>query len=64
MNRVVVFALKQRVSVIIMLVSLLAVGIGTSGGSERPLHRRIAYVVAVVMVGVIIVLLEASVHLA
>lgn len=43
--------------------ALAVVGIGTAGGRDRPLLKRIAYVVGVVMVGVAIVLLEASVHL-
>jgi VIT1/CCC1 family predicted Fe2+/Mn2+ transporter len=45
------------------VVSLLAVGIGTAGGSDRPLGRRVRYVVAVVLVGVVIVVLETAVHL-
>jgi len=48
---------------VVGVVALAVVGIGTAGGQERPLHRRIAYVAAVVAVGVAIVLLEASVHL-
>jgi hypothetical protein len=43
--------------------ALAVVGIGTAGGRDRPLLGRIAYVVGVVLVGVAIVLLEASVHL-
>jgi len=43
--------------------SLAVVGIGTAGGRDRPLHRRIAYVVGLVLVGLAIVLLEAGVHL-
>ena len=43
--------------------ALLVVGIGTAGGPERPLGRRIGYVAGVVLVGVAIVLLEAGVHL-
>ena len=43
--------------------SLAVVGIGTAGGRERPLSRRIAYVFGLVLVGVAIVLLEAGVHL-
>jgi hypothetical protein len=43
--------------------ALAVVGIGTAGGSDRPLHRRIAYVCSLVLVGVFIVLLEAGVHL-
>ncbi len=43
--------------------ALAVVGIGTAGGSDRPLARRIAYVVSLVLVGIAIVLLEAGVHL-
>ncbi len=43
--------------------ALLVVGIGTAGGTERPLTRRIGYVSMVVLVGVAIVLLESGVHL-
>jgi hypothetical protein len=43
--------------------ALAVVGVGTAGGPDRPLHRRIAYVVGVVGVGVAIVLLEAGIHL-
>ena len=43
--------------------ALAVVGIGTAGGRDRPLARRIGYVLAVVLVGVAIVLLEAGVHL-
>jgi hypothetical protein len=43
--------------------ALAVVGIGTAGGKDRPLLRRIRYVAAVVGVGVAIVLLEAGVHL-
>jgi hypothetical protein len=48
---------------VVGVASLAVVGIGTAGGRERPLLRRIGYVVVVVMVGVAIVLLEAGVHL-
>ncbi len=48
---------------VVGVASLAVVGIGTAGGRDRPLGRRIAYVVAVVLVGVAIVLLEAGVHL-
>jgi len=48
---------------IVGVLALAVVGVGTAGGSDRPLPRRISYVVAVVMVGVAIVLLEAGVHL-
>ena len=53
------FVLADLVGVL----SLAVVGIGTAGGSDRPLHRRITYVAVVVLVGVFIVLLEAGVHL-
>ena len=43
--------------------ALLVVGIGTAGGPERRVGRRIGYVAGVVLVGVAIVLLEAGVHL-
>jgi hypothetical protein len=43
--------------------ALAVVGIGTAGGSDRPLIRRIAYVLSLVVVGIAIVLLEAGVHL-
>ena len=43
--------------------ALAIVGIGTAGGSDRPLLRRVGYVVGIVLVGVAIVLLEAAVHL-
>jgi hypothetical protein len=43
--------------------ALAVVGIGTAGGSDRPLARRIAYVLSLVAVGIAIVLLEAGVHL-
>ena len=45
------------------VVALAVVGIGTAGGRDRSLLRRIGYVFAVVGVGVAIVLLEAGVHL-
>ena len=48
---------------VVGVAALLVVGIGTAGGRDRPLHRRIAYVTSVVFVGVAIVLLEAGVHL-
>jgi hypothetical protein len=53
------FAIAEAVGVL----SLAVVGIGTVGGSDRPLIRRIAYVVGLVSVGVVIVLLEAATHL-
>jgi hypothetical protein len=48
---------------IVGVASLAVVGIGTAGGRDRPLVRRIGYVLAIVLVGVAIVLLEAGVHL-
>ncbi len=53
------FALSDIVGVL----ALAVVGIGTLGGSERPVRRRVAYVFAMVLVGVIIVALESLVHL-
>lgn len=53
------FAIAEGVGVL----SLAIVGIGTVGGRDRPLVRRIAYVVGLVAVGVVIVLLEAATHL-
>jgi hypothetical protein len=53
------FAIAEGVGVL----SLAVVGIGTVGGRDRPLLRRIAYVVGLVAVGVVIVLLEAATHL-
>lgn len=52
------FGLTEAIGV----VSLGAVGIGTAGGSERPLVRRILYVAGLVAVGLFIVLLESAVH--
>ena len=48
---------------VVGVAALAVVGIGTAGGRDRPLVRRIAYVVGLVLVGVAIVLLEAAVHL-
>ncbi len=48
---------------VVGVAALLVVGIGTAGGSDRPLSRRFGYVAMVVLVGVAIVLLEAGVHL-
>ena len=45
------------------VLALAVVGVGTVGGSERPLGRRLLYVVGLVLVGVLIVLLELAVHL-
>lgn len=48
---------------VVGVLALAVVGIGTAGGNDRPLSRRIAYVASLVVVGVAIVLLEAGVHL-
>ena len=48
---------------VVGVAALAVVGIGTAGGSDRPLGRRIAYVSSLVVVGIAIVLLEAGVHL-
>jgi hypothetical protein len=48
---------------VVGVLALAIVGIGTVGGSERPLGRRIAYVVGLILVGGLIVLLEVLVHL-
>jgi hypothetical protein len=50
--------------VIADVIGVLALAVvGTAGGGERPLGRRILYVGALVSVGVAIVLLESVVHL-
>ena len=51
------------VAEVVGVLALAVVGIGTVGGAERPLSRRIFYVVGLVAVGVMIVLLESAVHL-
>ena len=48
---------------VVGVAALAVVGIGTAGGNDRPLGRRIAYVCGLVVVGIAIVLLEAGVHL-
>ena len=48
---------------VVGVLALAVVGVGTVGGRERPLTRRILYVVSLVAVGVMIVLLESVVHL-
>jgi hypothetical protein len=48
---------------VIGVLSLAGVGIGTAGGRERPMGRRVVYVGGLVGVGVAIVLLESAVHL-
>ena len=48
---------------VVGVLALAVVGIGTAGGRERPLGRRILYVVGLVAVGVAIVGLESVVHL-
>jgi len=45
------------------VLALAVVGIGTVGARERPLFRRIGYVLGLVGVGAVIVALEAGVHL-
>jgi hypothetical protein len=51
------------VAEVVGVLALAVVGIGTVGGKERPLGRRVLYVVGLVAVGVMIVLLESVVHL-
>ncbi len=48
---------------VVGVAALAVVGIGTAGGSDRPLVRRVIYVCALVAVGMTIVALEALVHL-
>jgi hypothetical protein len=48
---------------VVGVLALAVVGIGTAGGSDRPLVRRILYVLGLVTVGVLIVALELVVHL-
>jgi hypothetical protein len=48
---------------VVGVAALAVVGIGTAGGSDRPLGRRVVYVCSLVVVGIAIVLLEAGVHL-
>jgi len=45
------------------VLALAVVGVGTVGGTERSLGRRLLYVAGMVSVGVLIVLLELAVHL-
>ncbi|MGA2837668.1 MAG: hypothetical protein ABSF84_13820 [Acidimicrobiales bacterium] len=47
---------------VVGVLALAVVGIGTAGGSERPLLHRVRYVVGLVLVGVAIVVLESAVH--
>ncbi len=47
---------------IVGVLALAVVGIGTAGGSDRSLFRRVRYVVVLVLVGVAIVVLESAVH--
>lgn len=51
------------VAEVVGVLGLAVVGVGTVGGSEQPLGRRILYVAGLVGVGVMIVLLELVVHL-
>ncbi len=53
------FAIAEGIGVL----ALAVVGIGTVGGRERSLLRRIGYVLGLVGVGALIVALEAGVHL-
>ncbi len=53
------FSLAEAIGVL----ALAVVGFGTTGGSGRPLARRILYVASLVAVGVMIVLFELLVHL-
>ena len=48
---------------VVGVLALAVVGFGTAGGRGRPLRRRVLYIGALVLVGVLIVLLELSVHL-
>jgi len=48
---------------VVGVAALAVVGIGTAGGRERPLGRRIAWVVGLLAVGATIVVLESLVHL-
>ncbi len=48
---------------VVGVLALAVVGLGTAGGGERSVGRRILYVGALVAVGVAIVLLESVVHL-
>jgi len=48
---------------VVGVLALAVVGIGTAGGNDRPLTRRVAYVGGLVLVGITIVLLEAGIHL-
>ncbi len=45
------------------VLALAVIGVGTVGGRERPLGRRVSYVLGLVAVGTAIVLLETAVHL-
>jgi hypothetical protein len=47
---------------VVGVAALAVVGIGTVGGRDRPIWRRILYIVALVAVGLVIVALEALVH--
>ena len=53
------FVLAEGVGVL----ALAVVGIGTVGGANQSLFRRVLYVVGLVSVGITIVLLELAVHL-
>ena len=47
---------------VVGVAALAVVGIGTVGGRDGPIGRRIIYVVGLVAVGLIIVALETLVH--
>jgi hypothetical protein len=51
------------VAEVVGVLALAVVGLGTAGDRSRPLVRRVAYIASLVLVGVLIVLLEAAVHL-
>jgi hypothetical protein len=51
------------VAEVVGVLALAVVGIGTTGGANRSVVRRILYVAGLVSVGVMIVLLELLVHL-
>jgi hypothetical protein len=53
------FAIADVVGVL----ALAVVGIGTAGSPDLPVGRRIFYILALVLVGVLIVVLESLVHL-
>ncbi len=48
---------------VVGVASLAVVGVGTAGGRDRPLGRRVLYVLFLIAVGGLIVVLESLVHL-